>query len=146
MKIKLFLSLLLIVFLSCKQNDDTSKDDSSSSNFELLIAHPWHGVEVVRYVNGHEDTHTPIPNSVYVFHTDNTYQKIDDGNVVQDGTWELIENSMLLVRVRFFSQSLNHNVLDDLNVIRLTGDQFDFSLPYIDGSNDILRDDYHYKK
>ncbi len=141
----LFSILFIFIFFSCGHKE-TEPEVTPSSNFDLLTAHEWKGVEVIRFVDGQESTHTPISNNKYIFETDGHYKKFENGTLIQDGTWELIENSMVLIRTRYYSATYNHDILDDLRLIELTADKFSYSLPYIDGSNHILRDDYYFKE
>ncbi|GEM_PF-3117404 len=150
MKNIVFLSGLLMLFISfssCGKKKEKTDPPETASNSELLTAHDWKGVEVIRFVNGNETTHTSITNCKFVFNTDNHYKKYDNGTVKQDGTWELFDHtSIIMLRLRYYSSSVNHNVLDDLTISELSGSKLEFSMPVIDGSNDILRDDYFYQK
>ncbi len=140
----IFFVFSLLISCGSKDEQDTATEPTMA---QLLTAHDWHGVEVIRYVNGNASTHTSIASDVFQFKTDQTYTKTHAGNIVQNGTWELFDNTSIpILRLRYFSSSLNHNVLDDLTIKKITGDKFEFSMPVIDGSNDVLRDDYFFKK
>ena len=143
------IKLVLIVFTglllqNCKkdQNNSTKEDPTYE---ELLVAHPWNGIEVTRYVNGNAGSPNPITDLKYVFTDDFKYKKYDHNNLIQDGTWEIVASSSIyFVRTRYFDANLNHNILDDLQIVKLTSDIFEYSVPFIDNSGDIKRDQFKY--
>jgi len=137
-------SILLLIITSCGK-EKTNNEQENPTIFDLLTAHDWQGVEVIRYVNGQASTHTPITDTKYVFETDYHYQKIENNAAVQDGTWEWLDGTSQ-IRLRYFDASLNHNILDDLNVTKITTDKLEYFVPVIDGSNNLLRDDFYFKK
>lgn len=149
MKASSFIKLGLIfmistLMLSCSKEKRQDREAEPTYE-ELLVAHPWNGIKITRYVNGNADRSNPIAGLKYVFTNDNTYKKYDHNNLIQTGTWEIVAaGSISFVRTRYFDSNLNHNVLDDLQIIELTSDIFEYSVPYIDNSGDTKRDQYKF--
>ena len=144
-----FIKFVLIVFAglllqNCsKEKSHTAKEAPTYE--ELLVAHPWNGIEVTRYVNGNAGSPSPITDLKYVFTDDFKYKKYDNNTLIQDGTWEIVSGSSIyFVRTRYFDANLNHNILDDLQIVKLTSDIFEYSVPVIDNSGDIKRDQFKY--
>ena len=137
--------VMSLLVLNCAK--ENKKGNADLTIEELLVSHPWNGIEVTRYVNGDATTTTPITGYKYVFTDDNTYKKYHNNTLIQDGTWEVISSSSIdFVRTRYYDSNLNHNILDDLQIVQLTSDVFEYSMPYIDNSGDMKRDQYKYGK
>ena len=143
------IKFILIVFTgillqNCtKEKKNTEKEPPTYE--ELLTSHVWNGIEVTRYVNGNVSSTNSISNLKYVFTDDFKYKKYDNNTMIQDGTWEIVNSSTIyFVRTRYFDANLNHNILDDLQIIQLTSDIFEYSVPFIDNSGDIKRDQFKY--
>ncbi len=139
--------VMSLLLLNCSKNKKENEQTAELSYEELLVSHPWNGIEVTRYVNGNATTTNSISGYKYVFTTDSKYKKYNNNSLIQDGTWEIVSaSSITFVRTRYFDANLNHNILDDLQIIQLTSDIFEYSVPYIDNSGDIKRDQYKYGK
>ncbi len=141
------LGLIFVIstlILSCSK--EKKQDQEAEPTYEeLLVAHPWNGIEVTRYVNGNADRTNAITGLKYVFTDDYKYKKFDHNNLIQTGTWEIVTaSSISFVRTRYFDPNLNSNILDDLQIIQLTSDIFEYAMPYIDNSGDTKRDQYKY--
>ncbi len=140
-----FLILLLtgLAMSNCSKEKTAKQQDPTYE--ELLTAHSWNGVEVTRFVNGNATNTAPITGMKYVFTDDFQYKKYNNDVLMQEGNWEIVAaSSIYYVRTRYFDANLNHNILDDLQIIQLTSDIFEYSVPYIDNSGDIKRDQYKY--
>ena len=138
-----FTVVMSIFMFNCTTEKKQDKADPTYE--ELLVAHSWNGIEVTRYVNGNASSTNSITNLKYVFTDDFKYKKYDNNILIQDGTWEIVGSSAIyFVRTRYFDANLNHNILDDLKIIQLTSDIFEYSVPFIDNSGDIKRDQYKY--
>ena len=138
-----FMVVMSIFMLNCTTEKKEDKVDPTYE--ELLLAHPWNGIEVTRYVNGNASSTNSITNLKYVFTDDFKYKKYDNNTLIQEGTWEIVgSSSIYFVRTRYFDTNLNHNILDDLQIIQLTSDIFEYSVPFVDNSGDIKRDQFKY--
>ena len=138
-----FMIVMSIFMLNCTK--ENKKDKTEPTYEELLVAHPWNGIEVTRYVNGNASSTSSITNLKYVFTEDFKYEKYDNNILIQEGTWEIVgSSSIYFVRTRYFNANLNHNILDDLQIIQLTSDIFEYSVPFVDNSGDIKRDQFKY--
>ncbi len=140
-----FIVVLSIFMLNC--TTEKKQDKSAPTYEELLVSHPWNGIEVTRYVNGNASSTNSITNLKYVFTDDFKYKKYDNNILIQDGTWEIVASSSIyFVRTRYFDANLNHNILDDLQIIQLNSDIFEYLVPFVDNSGDIKRDQFKYGK
>ena len=138
-----FMGMLSLFMFSC--TTEKKQNNTEPTYEELLVAHSWNGIEVTRYVNGNAGSTNSITNLKYVFTNDFKYKKYDNNTLIQDGTWEIVTGSSInFVRTRYFDTNLNHNILDDLQVIQLTSDVFEYSVPFVDNSGDIKRDQFKY--
>ena len=141
------IKFILIVFtgflLQNCTNEKKNTEKAPPTYEELLMAHAWNGIEVTRY--GNVSSTNSISNLKYVFTDDFKYKKYDNNTLIQDGTWEIVNSSTIyFVRTRYFDANLNHNILDDLQIIQLSSDIFEYSVPFIDNSGDIKRDQFKY--